>query len=306
MSKIYKALEKAERERGEELKREVPLILEREEEAEPESQKEMPLLPETSEIISDQRLIYFFQPSSLAAEQFRKLRTYFLKHKSSEFPKTIMVTSATSGEGKSFVAANLAIGIAHDFHSHALLVDCDLRNPTLGHWFGLENNKGLSDYLMGDGDISELIAKTEVERLTLLPGGMAQENPTELIGSRKMEAMVHELKSRYRDRYVVFDSTPLLATSESEVLAKLVDEIVVVVRAGSTPRETVTQAIASLEKKKILGLVLNDVQFKSSGLTSRYFGSDGYYYRYGVGYGKKREKHQSRWGKIFPFKRKHS
>jgi exopolysaccharide/PEP-CTERM locus tyrosine autokinase len=217
-----------------------------------------------------------------------------------------MVTSATSGEGKSFVAANLAIGIAHDFHSHALLVDCDLRNPTLAHWFGLENNKGLADYLMGDGNVSELISKTEVERLTLLPGGKAQENPTELIGSRKMEALVHELKSRYRDRYVVFDSTPLLATSESEVLAKLVDEIIVVVRAGSTPRETVNQAIASLEKKKILGLVLNDVEFKSSGLTSRYFGSDGYYYRYGYGYGKRGPKPQRRWGKIFPFARKRS
>jgi Mrp family chromosome partitioning ATPase len=121
-----------------------------------------------------------------------------------------------------------------------------------------------------------------------------------------MEALVHELKSRYRDRYVVFDSTPLLATSESEVLAKLVDEIIVVVRAGSTPRETVNQAIASLEKKKILGLVLNDVEFKSSGLTSRYFGSDGYYYRYGYGYGKRGPKPQRRWGKIFPFARKRS
>jgi Mrp family chromosome partitioning ATPase len=123
-----------------------------------------------------------------------------------------------------------------------------------------------------------------------------------------MEALVQELKSRYRDRYVIFDSTPLLATAEPEVLAKLVDEILIVVRAGSTPRETVKQAIASLEKKKILGFVLNDVEFKFSGLSSRYFGSDGYSYRYGYGYGygKKGAKPQSRWGKIFPFKRKPS
>ncbi len=140
MSKIYKPLEKAGEER------------------------------DAGELISEESLIYFFQPRSLAAEQFRKLRTVLLKPRSSEFSRTIMVTSATSGEGKSFVAANLAIGIAHDFHSHALLVDCDLRDPSLAHWFGLENGNGLSDYLRGDGNISEFIRKTKIERLTLLPG----------------------------------------------------------------------------------------------------------------------------------------
>jgi protein-tyrosine kinase len=305
MSKIYKALEKAEKERREELKKEIPFISEGDKETESQAQK-ISSLPETKGIISDPRLIYFFQPASLAAEQVRKLRTYLLKRKTSEFPKTIMVTSSTSGEGKSFVAANLAIGIAHDFQTHALLVDCDLRNPTLAHWFGVEENRGLSDYLTSGGNISEYIMKTEVEKLTLLPGGKIEDNPTELIGTKKMEALVTELKSRYRDRYVIFDSTPLLATAESEVLAKMVDEILVVVRAGVTPRETVIQAISSLEKKKILGLVLNDVEFRSSGLSSRYFGSDGYSYKYGYGYGygKRKGKPQSRWGKIFPFKKK--
>jgi exopolysaccharide/PEP-CTERM locus tyrosine autokinase len=217
-----------------------------------------------------------------------------------------MVTSAGSGEGKSFVAANLAIGIAHDFQSHALLVDCDLRNPSLGRWFGLGNHRGLSDYLMGDGNIAELIIKTEVEKLSVLPGGKVQDNPTELFGSKRMESLIHELKSRFGDRYVIFDSTPLLATAESEVLAKLVDEILIVVRAGVTRRETLKQAIAPLEKKKIMGCVLNDLEFKSSGLSSRYFGSDGYYYGYGYGYGKRGAKPQGRWGKIFPFKKKHS
>jgi len=307
MSKIYEALEKAEEEREGGLKKETSLISE---EDRSESQEKMSLLPDAGELISEESLIYFFQPRSLAAEQFRKLRTVLLKRRGSEFSRTIMVTSATSGEGKSFVAANLAIGIAHDFHSHALLVDCDLRDPSLAHWFGLENGCGLSDYLKGDANISEFIKKTKVERLTLLPGGKVEDNPTELIGSKKMEALVHELKSRYRDRYVVFDSTPLLATSESEVLAKLVDDIVVVVRAGCTARETVKQAITSLEKNKILGFVLNDVQFRSPGLSSRYFGSDGYYYRYGYGYGygygRKGSNHQGRRKRIFPFKKKDS
>jgi exopolysaccharide/PEP-CTERM locus tyrosine autokinase len=318
MSKIYEALQNAERERVAGLKKKNPFTLEPKEEKknpvslgpkeekktplplEPKEEKKSPLAPEPKEermerpkIIqrpirlgrmgSNLPLVSLFQPGSLGAEQFRRLRTHVLKLNTSDPPKTIMVTSATEGEGKTFVAANLAAGIAHDLHFHALLVDCDLRNPSLSHWFGVQNGHGLSDYLVGRGQLSELLRKTEMEKLSLLTGGSAQAKPTELIGSRKMEAMVNELKSRYNDRYIILDATPLLSTTEPEVLARLVDGILIVVRAGVTPRETLKQAIASLDPNKILGFVLNDVEFKSSGLSSRYFGSDGYYTKYGSG-----------------------
>jgi len=240
-----------------------------------------PVSPKRPE--SDYPLVSLFEPGSLGAEQFRRLRTHVLKLNLADPPKTIMVTSATEGEGKTFVAANLAAGIAHDLHFHALLVDCDLRNPSLSRWFGVQNGHGLSDYLVGKGNLSDLLVKTRMEKLRILTGGSAQEKPAELIGSKKMEALVHELKSRYPDRYIILDSSPLLATTEPEVLARLVDGILIVVRAGVTPRETVKQAVASLDPKKILGFVLNDVEFKSSGLSSRYFGSDGYYSKYGYG-----------------------
>lgn len=240
--------------------------------------------PEKLEAVtSNQKLISLFQRGSLAAEQFRKLRTHLFRSKFPDPPKTILVTSAMSGEGKTFVAMNLAVGIAYDLHAHALLVDCDLRKPALAHLFGLQNGEGLSDYLKGDRKISDLLMRTEVEKLSILPSGTIQDNPAELIGSKKMEALVHELKSRYSDRYVIFDSTPLLATSESEVLSKLVDGIILVIRAGTTAREIVKQAISSIDKGKILGSVLNDLQFKSSGLSSRYFGSDEDYKRYSDG-----------------------
>jgi len=251
---------------------------------------------------SDHPLVSISQPGSLGAEQFRRLRTHVLKLNVSDPPKTIMVTSATEGEGKTFVAANLAAGIAHDLHFHALLVDCDLHNPSLSHWFGVQNGHGLSDYLVGRGQLPELLIKTEMEKLSLLTGGSAQVKPAELIGSRKMEALIQELKSRYNDRYIILDSTPLLATTEPEVLARLVDGILIVVRAGVTPRETVKQAIASLDPKKIMGFVLNDVKFKSSGLSSRYFGSDGYYTRYG--YGKRGAEPRNPSGGVSPFKKK--
>jgi exopolysaccharide/PEP-CTERM locus tyrosine autokinase len=288
MSKIYKALEKAEMER--------------------ETRKDIRPVPipfpssvRMQEMTSDQRLISVSQPGSLAAEQFRKLRTHILRPKGPVPPRTIMVAAAMSGEGKTFVAVNLAASIASDLHCHALLVDCDLRDPSLAQWFGFRNGKGLSDYLTGDEGLPQLLKKTAVEKLTVLSAGSIQENPTELIGSKKMEALVHELKSRYADRYIIFDSTPLLATSEPELLSKLVDGIIFVTRAGVTPRETVKQALSSIEKGKILGFVLNDLQFRSPGLSSRYFGSGGYYYKYGYGYayGKNRAKSQKhRWWKI--------
>jgi protein-tyrosine kinase len=259
-----------------------------------------PIRPDRTK--SDHPLVSIFQPGSLGAEQFRKLRTQVVKLNVSDPPKTIMVTSATAGEGKTFVAANLAAGIAHDLHFHALLVDCDLRNPSLSHWFGVQNGHGLSDYLVGRGQLSELLMKTEMEKLHILTGGSAQAKPAELIGSRKMEALIQELRSRYNDRYIILDATPLLATAEPEVLARLVDGILIVVRANVTPRETVKQAIASLDPKKILGFVLNDVEFKSHGLSSRYFGSDGYYTQYG--YEKKGAESRSPSGGTSPFKKK--
>ncbi|HUL20705.1 MAG TPA: polysaccharide biosynthesis tyrosine autokinase [Thermodesulfobacteriota bacterium] len=254
--------------------------------------------------MSDHPLVSLFEPGSLGAEQFRKLRNQVLKPNLPDSPKTIMVTSATAGEGKTFVAANLAAGIAHDLHFHALLVDCDLRNPALSHWFGVQNGHGLSDYLVGKGNLSDLLMKTRMDKLMILTGGSSQEKPAELLGSKKMEALVHELKARYADRYIILDSTPLLVAAEPEVLARLVDGIVIVVRAGVTPRETIKQAIASLDPKKIMGFVLNDVEFKSSGLSSRYFGSDGYYTKYG--YGKKEVEPRSKLGSISSFKKKPS
>jgi len=231
----------------------------------------------SSSAVAGEKLVSLVQPKSLAAEQFRKLRTHLLRWKISDEPvKTILVTSATHDEGKTFVAANLAVGIAHDLHAHALLVDCDLRNPSVANQFGFQDGGGLSGYLTSGESLSKLFLKTKLEKLTLLPGGKIQDNPTELIASKKMEALVQELKSRYSDRYIIFDSTPLLTASESEVLSKFIDGIVIVVRAGTTTREMVRQSLSFIDKAKIVGFVLNDLKFRSHGLNCRYFGSNGY------------------------------
>jgi protein-tyrosine kinase len=287
MSRIYKALEKAERERD--LKWNLPPAPEPLEE--PEEQRPEPELAEP--VIHIPQVMAAYQPGSVAAEQFRKLRTHLIKLKNPESPRAIMVTSATNAEGKTFVAANLAVGIASDFHTQALLIDCDLRNPALTAWFGLSEAKGVSDYLSGIGVPNGYVVKTRLEKLNVLPAGTVTENPTELIGSNRMEAFIREVKSQQNNRYIIFDSTPILATTEPEVLGRLVDGIIFVVRAGVTPRETIQQALRALDKEKILGVVLNGVVFRSSALYSRYFGSDGYYYKYG--YGRKKKQKATTW-----------
>ena len=262
MGKMFDALQKAEKARIQEPRQES-------------------IKTTVDDSVLDSKLVSFFQPGSIVAEQFRKLRTFLFRPSLQNPPKTILVTSAFSNEGKSLIAINLAICIAIELQSHALLVDCDLRNPTLSRWFGMNESKGLSDYLLGRAELPDLLVKTQVDKLSLLCGGSSQENPVELIGSKKMDSLVEELKSRYNDRYIILDSSPVLATTEPNVLDKLVDGILLVVRAGETTRESVQQAVKLLKTEKIIGVVLNDLEFKSQALHSRYFGTEGYYYKYG-------------------------
>ena len=261
MGKMYEALQKVEREKfGEPAE---------------ETAKSLP-----DDLVLDDKLVSFFAPSSMVSEQFRRLRTHIIKPGLDNSPKTILVTSAMAGEGKSLIAINLAITIAVELHSHALLVDCDLRNPSLSRFFGLQGEKGLSDYLLGNADIPDLLVKSSVDKLSILSGGRIQENPVELIGSNRMKAFVQDLKSRYEDRYIILDSSPILATTEPSVLSEMVDGILLVVKSGDTPRESIQQALKLIKKDKILGVVLNNTEFKTKALIQRYFGTNRYYYDY--------------------------
>ena len=239
-----------------------------------------PAPPTDHENVLDDRLVSFFAPSSLVTEQFRRLRTHILKPGPAGAPRTIMIASSMSGEGKSLIAINLAIIIAVELHSHALLIDCDLRNPSISRWFGLHEAKGLSDYLMGRAEVPDLLIKTAVDKLSIMCGGTIQENPVELIGSDQMRNLLNDLKSRYNDRYIILDSSPLLATTEPSVLNDMADAILMVVKAGDTPRETVQQALKLVDKNKVMGVVLNNMEFKTKALIQRYFGTNHKYYDY--------------------------
>lgn len=121
-----------------------------------------------------------------------------------------MVTSASPSEGKSFVAANLAVTMARSIDEYVLLMDCDLRAPTVHNLFGYNNQpiKGLSDYLINKIPLSDALKKTAVDKLTILPAGTIPSNPSELLSSEQMRRMLHEVKLRYNDRYIIIDTPP--------------------------------------------------------------------------------------------------
>jgi len=213
----------------------------------------------------DKNLVALLNPQSFEAEQFKMLRTNLLFPASGKAPRSIMVTSSVPAEGKSFVAANLAISIAQSIQEHVLLIDCDMRRPSMHTRFGFGDIPGLSEYLSNCTPLSSLILKTKIDKLNILPGGKPPHNPSELLSSQQMSGLLEEVKERYRDRYIVIDSPPPKLTAETNAISRQVDGIILVVEYGSTPRQMVSDLIEKMGKEKILGIILNklDIRFSS-------------------------------------------
>lgn len=221
----------------------------------------------------DPKLVVVSAPDSMDAENFKILRAQILFPKDRERPKAIMVTSALPGEGKSFIASNLAASISLGFNEFVLLIDCDLRRPSLHKMFGISASYGLHEYLTGKAGFEDVVVKTGVNKLTLLAGGTPSPNPTELLASQMMKDFLEEVKNRYEDRYVIIDSTPVQVTAEANVLARYVDGIVFVIMAERASKELIQRSIEALGKEKILGIVFN-------GYDQSYRGYQKYYKKY--------------------------
>ncbi|MEJ2032676.1 MAG: polysaccharide biosynthesis tyrosine autokinase [Deltaproteobacteria bacterium] len=206
-----------------------------------------------------ERLVAATETASLVGEEFRRLRTHILHPPNNKKPpRTILVVSAVPEEGKSLVCAGLGLALAQGVKEHALLIDCDLRRPSLAGLFGLPNDKGLSDYLQSGTDLGRLIRKTGFRKLSIIPSGRPPYNPAELLGSERLTAMIDEVANRYPDRFVVFDSPPLRNAAETAILAKQLEGIVLVVREGKSRREDVSELVETIGPEKIVGLVYND------------------------------------------------
>ncbi len=192
------------------------------------------------------------------AEEYRKLKSMVLHiTKKKGFQNTLMVTSSVSGEGKSLTALNLAVSMAQEHDHSVLLVDADMRNPSLCRHLGVESAAGLADCLSDGMDIGEALIRTGLGNLAFLPAGRRVANPVELFSSQKMKDLLHQIKHRYADRYVVFDSPPLLPFAEARLLGSMVDGVVFVVREGGPSMQKVSEALDSLKDGNVLGVVFN-------------------------------------------------
>jgi exopolysaccharide/PEP-CTERM locus tyrosine autokinase len=212
----------------------------------------------------DPRLVCLLEPASLEAEYFKALRAKLLFSKFRKPCRTIMVTSAQSLDGKSFLAANLAVSIARGVNEHVLLVDCDLRQPSLHRFFGFEPSSGLREYLEEGSSVAPYLQKTPVKKLTLLPAGQSSLSPSELLGSEKMRRLVEEVKDRYQDRYIILDAMPATHAADTASLLTVVDGVLLVVRSGKTMRSAVMKAINNVGRDRILGMVFNAGQDDST------------------------------------------
>jgi receptor protein-tyrosine kinase len=185
----------------------------------------------------------------------------------------IMVTSALPGEGKSFVSLNLAMSMAQELDCRVLLVDADVVKPSIPTLLGVPRGKGLMDVLtereLGFGDV---LLRTNVERLTLALAGTPHRGASELLASEAMTELLQEISSRYRDRIVVFDSPPLLATTESRVLASRMGQVVVVVEAERTTHGTLESALSTVEACPVVLTLLNKARAADDGSYYGYYG----------------------------------
>ena len=187
----------------------------------------------------------------------------------------VMVTSALPAEGKTFTAVNLAMSVAMELDSTVLLVDGDVAHPSLPTLLGVPNAPGLLDLLTRDDlDVGDALIRTNVEKLTVLPAGTHQRRATELLASEQMANLLRELASRYSDRIIIFDSPPLLATTEARVLATHMDQIIMVVAADTTTQHTVSQALATIEQCEIVLMMLNKASRTDVGTYYGYYAVD--------------------------------
>ncbi len=210
------------------------------------------------------------------AEEYKLLRTHILHRTKKDHLNTIMFTGPRPNEGKSLTTINMAISIAQEVDQTVLIVDTDLRNPSIHAYFGLPGKKGLVDFLKGGVPIPELLIHPEgIHKLVLLPAGKPIADAAELIKSPQMVELVQELKHCYPDRYVLFDLPPILNFADALAFAPLVDGIVLVVEAGRTAREDIEQCLNMLKDFNILGFVVNKVK--------RHTDKDSYYYEYSEG-----------------------
>ena len=220
--------------------------------------------------VENPKLITLHSPKSAASESYRGIRTSILFSSAESAPKVILITSAGPGEGKTITTSNLAISMAQ-FGSKVIILDCDMRCPKIHRFFGLSRDRGLSNLLVGDRDAGSAIVRSKIPNLDIIPCGPIPPNPSEMLGSARMGSLLRVLRKRYD--FIFMDSSPSTAVTDSLILSRSADGVVMVIRAGETVKEMAKNSIAQFNAvgANILGALLNGVEM----------GRDSYsYYQY--------------------------
>ncbi|MCG7343982.1 CpsD/CapB family tyrosine-protein kinase [Sporosarcina sp. ACRSL] len=218
------------------------------------------------------KLVTNTNPKSIVSEQFRTVRTNINFSMPDKELKTLLFTSSSPGEGKSTSAANVAIVFAQE-GKKVLLVDADMRKPTMHYTFHMTNTTGLSNLLTKQSTLGEVTKVIEIEGLSLITCGPIPPNPAELIGSKSMDALLHELTSQYD--LVIFDAPPLLSVADAQILSNKCDGTILVVNSGVTEKESAIKAkeLLMAAKANILGTLLNNFALEKDHYYYQYYGT---------------------------------
>jgi capsular exopolysaccharide synthesis family protein len=203
----------------------------------------------------DRRLLAVLAADSVAAEQYRALRTRILHADSGLAVRVVLVTSPGRGEGKTLTASNLGLTMAQDYQRRICVVDADLRHPQLHRLFGLPDRPGLSDVLAGHAGLDEALVTLEDHQITVLPAGRPPTHPAELLGTAAMRRTLDTLRAQF-DRVVV-DAPSATPLADVGILTPLVDSVLLVVRSGATSKPAIHDAVAAIDPSKLLGVLLN-------------------------------------------------
>jgi capsular exopolysaccharide synthesis family protein len=219
--------------------------------------------------MKNKKLIAVEHPKSPISEAYRTLRTNIQFSSFDKKVKTIVVTSSAMGEGKSTTCANLAVVMAENGYK-TVLIDCDMRSSIIHEIFNVSNEKGLSDFLVGNIGLSEAVKKTEIPNLNIITSGTKPPNPSELVGSENMKNFIEDLKEMYD--YLILDTPPVIIVTDAQLLSSYADGCVLVVASSQVEKAAVVKAKELLEKvnARILGVVLNKMDVKHKGYSGYY------------------------------------
>ena len=209
------------------------------------------------------------EPNSPEIDCYKVLRTKIQLLTRQKGWNTVMITSPQPAEGKTLTSVNLALTFSKVYNQTVLLVDCDLRHQNVHKVLGFESNSGLMNCLLNNQPLEELIIWPGVDKLTLISGGRTIDNSSELLGSPQMNTLVQEMKARYEDRYVIFDTSPVLIGDDAIALAHYIDCIIMVVEEGQTSMKDVQKALEILPREKFLGFVMNR---QTGAMQDKYYG----------------------------------